>query len=413
MMDLLSIVPYYDGHLCAALAGEDGLRVTLGAITYQHDRGYFRRQGVRNRPGLDIAARLPLPAALLRPLKALEATLNLAALAPRFVVSRPDVVHVQFLPLMELGIPIERWVLRAVRALGIKVVHTVHNVLPPATERVTTVGRHRSLYREVYEFADALICHNERAKTRLVREFGVSPERVRVIPHGPLFECLCSETREEARGRLGLEADECLVLLQGILRPYKGVSFLLKAWREVAGSGRSPRLAIVGTGKNESMRSIRDDVAALGIGSSVRLEFKFVTVEELGRWYRASDVLVYPYSEATTSGALMTGITYGKAIVATTTPAVSQLLRDGENALLVDYGDVSGLAGALRRLISDDRFRHRLAKQAQDLWATVPRWPAVARQTREYYEAVMASDGTVRTVPHGKHGDERGEFSGF
>jgi len=212
---------------------------------------------------------------------------------------------------------------------------------------------------------------------------------------------------------LGLEADECLVLLQGVLRPYKGVSFLLKAWREVAGSGRSPRLAIVGTGKNESMRSIRDDVAALGIGSSVRLEFKFVTVEELGRWYRASDVLVYPYSEATTSGALMTGITYGKAIVATTTPAVSQLLRDGENALLVDYGDVSGLAGALRRLISDDRFRHRLAKEAQDLWATIPRWPAVARQTREYYEAVMASDGTVQTVPHGKRGDERGEFSGF
>src|SRR5262245_4624430 len=80
MMDLLSIVPYYDGHLCAALACEAGLVMTLCAITYRHDRGYFRRQGVTNRPGMDIAARLPLPAALLRQLKALEAAINLAVL---------------------------------------------------------------------------------------------------------------------------------------------------------------------------------------------------------------------------------------------------------------------------------------------------------------------------------------------
>src|SRR5262249_38047356 len=80
MMDLLAIVPYYDGHLCAALSREDDLEVTLGAITYAYDQGYFRRQGVRNRPGLDIAARLKLPPTLRRTFKTLEGIVNLAAL---------------------------------------------------------------------------------------------------------------------------------------------------------------------------------------------------------------------------------------------------------------------------------------------------------------------------------------------
>ena len=66
--------------------------------------------------------------------------------------------------------------------------------------------------------------------------------------------------------------------------------------------------------------------------------------------YQDAEILVYPYGEVTTSGALMTGIGYGKAIVATRLPAFEQLLHDGENALLVAYGDTPvrsiDLAGA-------------------------------------------------------------------
>src|SRR5262245_49358005 len=98
MMDLLSIVPYYDGHLCAALAQAEGIRVQLGAITYQYDQTYFQRQRVNNNQGLlDIASRLPFPAGVLRPLKALECLFNLAGLGVRLVFSRPDILHVQFI----------------------------------------------------------------------------------------------------------------------------------------------------------------------------------------------------------------------------------------------------------------------------------------------------------------------------
>jgi glycosyltransferase involved in cell wall biosynthesis len=400
MMDLLAIVPYYDGHLCAALAKEDNLEITLGAITYAYDRNYFQRQGVQNKPGLDIAAHLNIPVWLRRAIKTVEATLNLAVLSGRLVIRPPEVLHVQFLPMMEFGIPFERWILCLARALGTKVVHTVHNVLPPASTGRRGATPHAKLYRDIYRSADALICHDERAKARVVQEFQVRPERIRVIPHGPLFEQNCTLTREEARDKLRLSTNSRLVLFQGILEPYKGVGFLLEAWREVGTRSPGAELAIVGNGTKQTLDSICRQVSELRIAPSVRFEPRFVSVEELGYWYRAADILVYPYCETTTSGALMTGISYGNAIVATGTSGFQQVLRHGDNALLIDYGDVSGLAEALGRLISDDALRTKLSKRIRDLRVIIPRWTAIARRTRACYEELVCVGANTTTTKH-------------
>ena len=85
----------------------------------------------------------------------------------------------------------------------------------------------------------------------------------------------------------------------------------------------------------------------------------------------------------------MMGINYGTAVVATDTSAFRQILTHGDNALLVDYGDVSGLAGALGRVISDDALRGRLSRGIRKLQAIGPRWPAIARQTRACYEELV------------------------
>ncbi|MBV9182617.1 MAG: glycosyltransferase family 4 protein [Acidobacteria bacterium] len=399
MMDMLAMVPYYDGHLCAAMAHEAGVEVTLGAITYSYDQGYFHRQGVQNKPGIDVAARLTLPRFLRRAIKIVEAVVNLCVLAIRFLFNRPEVLHVQFLPMMEFGLPFERWMLRLAHALRIKVVHTVHNVLPPATKGRRRPSAQAKLYRGIYQSVDALICHDERAKARLVQEFSVSAERIWVIPHGPLFAETSLPTQETARSRLGVSRDTRLVLWQGIVEPYKGISFLLDAWREVADTCSDVQLAIVGTGSKEILDSVNCQVTALGIAASVRREPRFVSVEELACWYRAADVLVYPYQESTTSGALMTGINYGTAIVATATAGFQQLLKNNQNSLLVEYGNVQELAGALRRLISDDALRSRLSQRIRELQAIAPSWLAIARETHDCYKAVLPKTHEAWDLP--------------
>lgn len=224
VFDLLPTVPYYTGHLSAALDGMENVDVTVGSTTYTHDHTFFRRMGVRNRSGfLDVAYRVRV-APLRRALKLLECLLNMAALALCFLRSRPDVIHVQFAPLAEHRLPFELWFLKLARTLGIKLVYTVHNVLPHdhSSHQVAAC-------RRLYQLVDQFICHDVHAKARLVKEFGVEPARISVIPHGPLFGKEGQEKSNGAYSAAVRSSDACIVLCQGIIRPYKGISFLLRA----------------------------------------------------------------------------------------------------------------------------------------------------------------------------------------
>jgi len=386
MMDLLPTVPYYTGHLCSALKSLPGVNVTVGSVTYHLDRGFFVRQGLETDPALVsvISRWRGLAGSLRRPLKLAEYLLNLTVLLGRFAASKPDIVHIQFLPTLSYGLPVELWFVRALRALGCKIVYTVHNVLPQDTGE-----KYRGRYAELYRLADRLICHDGKARERLLSEFHLNSERISVVAHGPLLSSEKTASNREARRRLGLPGDGAIVLWQGILRPYKGVPFLLKAWQKLHRAGVPARLVVVGNGAPGLVENVRAEVESLQIGSSVQLDLQFVPVDKLADYYNAADVLVYPYREITTSGALMTGLNYGRAIVATNLPAFAQLLRDGENALLVDYGDEDGLAARLKALVEDPALRARLGAEARNTNSSVAQWPEIAAQTAACYRAAL------------------------
>ena len=382
ILDLLSIVPYYTGYLSRDLQ-RNGVDVRLASVTYHLDPGWFSSIGVPNRALLDTARWFrPEWPALRQPLKLFEYLCNLLALAGRLVFQRPDVLHVQFLPLVPRGVPFEMWLLKLARALGVRIVYTVHNVLPHDSSPAL-----RERYRHIYQFADALIAHDEHARKKLFDEFQIPPAKVSVIPHGPLFDEppeAGSAARE--RARLGVAPEACIVVTQGIIRPYKGVPFLLDAWKKVAPKHPTAVLRIVGTGDDDVLDGIRQKVRDLGLEKSVLLDLRFLTVEEVRTCLDAADVLAYPYRDITTSGALLTGVNYGKAVVATALPAFQLLLEDNHNSLLVDYGNVDSLATALDRLISDRALRDRLGKTLSEAEFRSTGWREIAAATRECYQ---------------------------
>lgn len=395
VFDLLPSVPYYTGHLCAALSGIGNLQVTLVSATYPYDSGFFRRTGLRNRPGLlDVAYRLRFSPAR-RAVKLAEYLLNLTATALRLLQSRPSVLHVQFTPLAERGLPFELWFLKIVRGLGIRVVGTVHNVVPHDSSRALT-----STYSKLYSLMHGFICHNLPAKERLASEFGIDPVRITVVPHGPLFGTGKKECASRVAVRNGESARGCMVLWQGIVRGYKGIPFLLRVWRIVRQRGMPGTLWIVGTGNKSLCREIEQDAAALGVASSVRLTWRFVSVEELDRYYQAADIVVYPYSAVTTSGALMTGISYGKAILASDLPAFRQELQHERTGLLAPYGDVEGWATALLRLASNPDLRAALVEELNAARPARPSWGDIAFQTYQVYERLLPPAGSqIQAAP--------------
>jgi glycosyltransferase involved in cell wall biosynthesis len=393
LMDLLSIVPYYCGYLCTGFKQVEGIELMLGSIRYGYDPSFFRRMGLHNDPGLlDVAGRVPQSLRVLRrPLKLIECLLNLLSLAIRFLAVKPDVIHVQFIPLVQHRLHFELWFLKLARARGVKIVYTVHNILPHERS-----DGDEAIFRRVYALVDRFICHDASAKAQLVDKFQVSPENISVIPHGPLLDPRSAVDKREARARVRLPEEGCVVLWQGIIRPYKGIFFLLAAWKKAKEAGLEGTLAIVGTGEDQLLDDIRREVSRLGIDSSVQLVFQFVTVNELEDFYQAADIVIYPYSAITTSGALMTGIGYGKAVIASDLPAFQGVLRHQENALLVQYGDVENLAAALVRLEQDAELQRRLGDRLRESRSQLPTWAEIARWTSQCYRTVLSRDSDRR-----------------
>ena len=385
MMDLLATVPYYTAYLSRALL-ERGVDVRIGSITYYLDLPCFSSRGLKLSPGcVDVVGRFPrLPRLVRRVAKLGETLLNLLALTARFLLRPPEILHVQYLPMVRSRLPLDWWFVQGIRRRGARVVLTVHDLLPH-----DTAERYRALFQRLYAGADRMICHSGHVKHRLMDEFDVPGERIAVIPHGPFFYDLPGGADPAAvRARYRLAEAQQIVLWQGILFPYKGLDLLLDAWAAVEPAYKNATLVVVGTGSLEMLAEVRAQVARLGL-KRVVLDLRFLSTEELTALYRAAAVVVYPYRAITTSGALSTGVALGKAVVASDLPVFREMLTDGSDALLTPPGDTAALAGAVLRLLQDEDLRRKFeaAMHAKDFGARS--WRSIAEETEAVYAGAL------------------------
>ena len=384
MMDLWATVPYYTAYLSRALLKED-VDLTVGSISYYLDPTCFSSRGIKLHPGfLNVVGKFRLPRLPRRILKLVESILNLSALTVRFLISPPDILHVQFLPMLLSPLPLDLWFVQLCRKRGSKIVLTVHDLLPHDTGET-----HKQTFRELYHMVDGIICHSDSIRTRLRAEFSVPEEKVSVIPHGPFFYDLPGTASEQTLQSFDLEPGKLLVLWQGIIFPYKGIDLLLDAWQQVEANNIDACLLIVGTGAPEFAEQIREQISSLGL-KHVKLHLRFISTEELVALYRAADIVVYPYRAITTSGALATGLALGKTIIASDLAVFRELLTDRKNALLVDPQNSAALAGGLMELAENLSLRQRLAANVQAMDFGDQSWLSIGKKTVEAYKKVSS-----------------------
>jgi glycosyltransferase involved in cell wall biosynthesis len=276
-------------------------------------------------------------------------------------------------------LPLDLWFVRLCQRRGSKIVLTVHDLLPHNTGQ-----SHKQTFHDLYQMVDRVICHSDSVRERLAEEFGVPPEKVAVIAHGPFFYDLPA-TAEQTLKSFALDPRKLLVLWQGILSPYKGIDLLLDAWQRVEAVTEEGHLRIVGTGSSELLEQTREQIRRQKL-QRVQLHPRFISAEELVALYRAADVVVYPYRAITTSGALATGLALGKTIVASDLPVFRELLTDKKNALLVDPQDSVAFANSLTELLNNARLREQLAENVRAMNFGEESWLSIAAKTIECYK---------------------------
>lgn len=381
VVDLTSRTPPYDRRLCEAL-DEQGEDVELWAAgSYSSD---FENISIPRRAGIDIVKQIPwLGKITTKRLKAVEYIINIFTLSLYLFVSRPKVIHLQWLPLLEAFPIVEQAFLRGCRRWGIPVVYTVHDILP-----LDSGNSYTRSYRWVYHAADALICHTKTARDRLVKDFEVDKSSVHVIPHGPLLDGVSDISIQEARDRLGLPKSDLIALQFGVIRPYKGVDVLLQAWKRVENAVSSTNLIIAGSCEQSYAEELSNLAYRLNL-QSVRLDFRFLPEEELRTLIAAADVLVYPYRNITQSGALFAGMNAGKPVIATRVGGFAETVEDCSTGRLVEPEAPDPLADVLIDLFIDSEKRKRLGYKAKERIRDNFSWSAIAEKTIGCYNILI------------------------
>ncbi|HTJ96310.1 MAG TPA: glycosyltransferase family 4 protein [Rhodocyclaceae bacterium] len=194
-----------------------------------------------------------------------------------------------------------------------------------------------------------------------VTAYGVPESRIVVIPNG-INEAHFAHapSPKQAKAERGLSGK--LVLgFTGFVRDWHGVDRVIR-WMASAAAPANAHLLVVGDGP------VRAELEQLAQTLQIADRVTFTGVihrDQVPAWVAAFDIALQPAVVAYASPLkLMEYLFLAKAVVAPRTPNLTEVLTDGENALLFDEAEQGGLEAALSQLCSDEALRERLAKGA-------------------------------------------------
>ncbi|MBA2516125.1 MAG: glycosyltransferase [Solirubrobacterales bacterium] len=275
---------------------------------------------------------------------------------------------------------------------------TLHTVL--STPSVGQAETLRALCAEA-----ALVCvFTETAKRMILDARFVTPERVRIIPHGGPTELLPSNggggrrrllpgprRGDDAAEHGSFDPDRRVLATFGLISPGKGIEVAIEAMPAIV--ARHPEVLYVVAGQThpeivkqhgeEYRLSLERLVRDLDLEDHVTFDDRFLSVDELGSMLRATHIYLTPYRsrEQIVSGALTFAIVAGCPTVSTPYFYATDLLESGAG-VLVPFDDPSALATAVNVLLDDPERLELVRRTAQKVGHELA-WPSVGRQTAE------------------------------
>ncbi len=215
--------------------------------------------------------------------------------------------------------------------------------------------------------ADKVIAVHETERHALLARYPWVAARLVVQHNAPNIPVAGVDPQADARVRatLGPRERPVVAFFGHIMGANKGFDELLQ------GLARTDAL-LVATGSLDPsdayMAHLAGQIERLGLTERVRW-LGYLAHEDVGRVLRVADAVVLPYHGGAKSGytSLLAAIVNGAAVITTRGPETPSWLRDGETAVLVDSPDPATLAGAIERVLSDERLASRVRAGAREL----------------------------------------------
>jgi D-inositol-3-phosphate glycosyltransferase len=281
------------------------------------------------------------------------------------------------------------------KVLGKKIALTAHNVNQARRDAKDSL-LNRITLKIQYWLCDHIFVHTQKMKDELCQDFAVSEGAVTVIRH-PVNNAFPDTelTPAEAKLRLGLRDDEKAILFFGRIRPYKGIEYLLDAFRLLSADEHAHyRLIVAGEpkkGSEDYLHEIRQSIQRDFKQGQVILRIQFIPDEEMELYLKAADVLVLPYKEIFQSGVLFLAYSFGLPVVATNVGSFREEIVEARTGFLCQPGDPADLAKAIETYFTSDLFTNLNVRRRElkDYADANHSWNSVAELTCNAYATML------------------------
>lgn len=178
--------------------------------------------------------------------------------------------------------------------------------------------------------------------------------RPRVFCRHPLYDNFGkAATREESLQFLGLDPQYRYMLFFGLIRDYKGLDLLLKAYADKRLRQENVRLIVAGEFYSGSEKYFEME-KELGLEGLIIWKSDFVPNSEVRYCFGAADLIVQPYKSATQSGVAQIAYHFEKPMLVTGVGGLAEIVPDGVAGYVVEP-DATQIADRLVDFFKEDK----------------------------------------------------------
>ena len=278
------------------------------------------------------------------------------------------------------------------RMLGAKVIIEFHEVLDPAEAAMPVVSTYsRTVAPLVLRLAHAYIVHTTHDHRLLAKAYHLGSRpvvEIPVLPYDRYVSSAWDATNTQACATAATPT-ECNVLFFGLIRPYKGLEDLVRAFdmlneEEV----QHFHLTVVGeTWENWTLPG--ELIAHSRYRDRITFVNRYVDDDEAAAYFSAANAVVLPYRRASSSGILQIAESLGLPVVVTRVEGLVEAVEEYAGAVQIAPNNIAELCAALRK-VADMRGQR---------YANPRTWERVGAQYRGLFGDLLGQQGDSRAQP--------------
>ncbi len=232
--------------------------------------------------------------------------------------------------------------------------------------------------------AQRIICVSNWTRNEVLKKFDLPSEKVVTIYNGVDHTVFKPGNKAEARQRIGLPADQKIILQVGAETKRKNIPMLLKATAGLLKEGTDVLLVRIGEKTSDTEKLI----AELGLGERVKY-FEGVEEAEIPFYYQAADLLLMPSHDEGFGFPLLEALSCGLPSLSSDVGPLPEI--GGTAALYVKPDDLTGWVSSAKKILTQSEAEKLELRNASLSQSDKFSWEKNAMETLRVYKSLSSS----------------------